>query len=141
MNVSKMVNDDDEDGSSSEPSTAKDDSASSDTTTAFGDTNEENKENISSENVAERNTRPDAMIPAAIMPIKIDMKIRGKKVNENFPLVEIYPKVDSEPMDVAKLTASNYIRDYAIDYNKKAEAEALRQKQPLNEPEVSTLFL
>lgn len=142
VNPSKTANDDEEDASSSEPSTAKDDSASSDTTTAFGDhSNEENKENISSENVAEKNTRPDAMIPAAILPIKIDMKIRGKKVNENFPLGEIYPKVDSEQMDVAKFTASNYIRDYAIDYNKKAEAEALRQKQLPSEPEVSTVFL
>lgn len=98
------------------------------------DTSDENKENV--ENSLEKLPAVDNAMTVPVLSTKVDMQLRGKKVNENFYSDEIYPKVDSELSGETKYTSSNYIRDYAAEYNKVPEADALRPKPVQEDAEV-----
>lgn len=109
---------------------------------------DENKENLNRKRLT---VEKAATVPNAgniVGPLKIDAKIRAKNINENFPLNEIYLKVDGDlPADVAsKYSNSSYMRDFpktsvAIDYNKMPEAEVLKRSQVTAESEVLLVYL
>lgn len=70
---------------------------------------EENKENIVTNISTGKGVKLDDFTSVQVLPTKIDIKIRGKKINEGFPLGEVFPK-SSDLDSSVEVTSQNALR-------------------------------